>query len=267
MPCYTFGRTVIATCNDVIVARQVRGKFATSQPSSDPGQRRVPLTVFNVCGTSDSTFSDGRPWTVNGRGGSYTSTESPERLAPVRMTGNYGSENRSWKMWPSNLKPLREDLFEPGFAPADSRGFNKCIQMRFQRRRYTLNSSRFQSKVPWQSLQSTRRGAITIGPFAPRICDNDSRRPPPPSSRQSHWRTRNPSLRLIAKRQPPSESDSNGFAEFSADQPVGGDKSSIKQWQDFTFKESTRYDYGMPQWLASKSIHVLRSTAHRKIGF
>jgi len=111
LPCYTFGGTY-RDCQDVVVSREVAR--ACNQPYEVIPLGTDFLSRFGDYAERAVYLSDGCV-RVN-RGADLYLNELARTIAPVRMTGNYGSEVLRWV---PAFKPVRPDgeLFATDFLP------------------------------------------------------------------------------------------------------------------------------------------------------
>jgi asparagine synthase (glutamine-hydrolysing) len=162
-------------------------------------------------------------------------------IAPVRLTGNYGSEivrgNVAFKP-----QAFAGGLLEPEFA---QRVRDAAATYQAERNCHPLTFIAFK-QVPWHhySRLSVEQSLLTIrSPFL----DNDVvsllyRAPP------DLWSSSEPSLRVIKDGNPLLGSLPTDRGLVLDDNSLVGDLR--RRWIEFTVKAEYAYDYGMPQRLA-----------------
>ena len=242
MPCYTFGGPY-RDCTDVLIARKVallcRQPHDTIVVGSDfikefPGL--VERAIYVSDGAMDATGSV--ELFVNGivRG-----------IAPVRLTGNYGSEIIRENI---AFRPIsgHEEVLEPAFANM-VREAQTTYRSESQCHRLTFIAFK---QVPWHhySRLSVEQSQLTMrSPFLDNELVSLMYQAPPDLAV-----SKVPALRLIA--------DGNvKLARIPTDrgllhQPVPIITRFRHLYEEFTFKAEYAYDYGMPQWVAAID-HVL----------
>jgi asparagine synthase (glutamine-hydrolysing) len=245
LPCYSFGGPY-RECQDVTIAREVAELCGQSHQVIPVGQdflsrfaRYAERAVYLSDGCAD----------VNRASDLYLNERARE-IAPVRMTGNYGSEVLR------RTKPHLPQAPTPAFKPVDPLPglFRPEIvsQIGIAKQTYAhaldANAASFAvfRQAPWHhygllTLEETQVGVRT--PFL----DNDLvqlvfRAP------QSALVSSDVCLRLI--------SDGNtDLRRILSDRGLGGDHgrmltSIARGYLEFTFKAEYAYDYGMPQKVA-----------------
>jgi asparagine synthase (glutamine-hydrolysing) len=242
LPCYTFGSTY-RDCNDVRIARLVAKLCRQSHETIEVGQQffsEFPSLAEQAVYVSDGTMD------VTGSVELYVNRIA-RKIAPVRVTGNYGSEILRGNV---AFRPsvLHAGLLEPEFAKlvhtASTTYDSECEGHR-------LSFIGFK-QVPWHHYArlSVEQSQLTLrSPYL----DNDlvslMYQAPP-----DLFLSTAPSLRLIA--------DGNSeLAKVRTDRgllycppPVTGNMQHF--YEEFTVKLEYAYDYGMPQWLA-RIDHIL----------
>jgi asparagine synthase (glutamine-hydrolysing) len=168
-------------------------------------------------------------------------------IAPIRVTGNYGSEIlrsvRSFKPNPPNGK-----IFHPDFRP-HVREAVKSYEDAIKGHRLSFMVFK---QMPWhhygrlalEQSQLTQRS-----PFLDYELVRNVYQAPPETTREDEI-----SLRLIADGNP-------RLRKYMTDRGVGGDSNFFfsmiaRSCLEFTFKAEYAYDYGMPQWIA-KIDHLI----------
>jgi asparagine synthase (glutamine-hydrolysing) len=248
LPCYTFGKqSGIRQCRDAVIAREVASACAQSHEVIPVGQEffaKFPYyaerTVYLSDGCVDLTHSP-----------DLFLNERARLVAPVRMTGNYGSEvlrlSRAFK--PAQLT---RGLFSQEFLPhIDAAGQTYATL----RRGHPVSFAVFR-QAPWHhyGLLALEETQLTLrSPYL----DNDLVRTVFRAP-QSALATNDICLRFIG------EGDA-ALRGISTDRGLngvpGGFSATMQQrFLEFLFKAEYAYDSGMPQWLAQ--IDHLLSPLH-----
>jgi asparagine synthase (glutamine-hydrolysing) len=236
LPCYTFGGTY-RDCTDVKIARQVAKLCGQSHETITVDSQFFPefprlaeKAVFISDGTMDVTGSV--ELFVN---------RIARDIAPVRLTGNYGSEILRGNV---AFRPgyVPDQLFDPEFAELIQQT-NVTYQSEYQCHKVSFIAFK---QVPWHhySRISVEQSQLTMrSPYL----DNDFVSLMYQASTDLAL-SKQLSLRLIA--------DGNkDLARVPTDrgllpQPIPGITKLQHQYQEFMFKAEYAYDYGMPQWMA-----------------
>ncbi len=236
LPCYTFGGAYRA-CADVKIARRIAMLYAQSHRTIAVGADF--LTKFPSLAEKAVFISDGA-MDVTGAVELYTNRIA-RQIAPVRMTGNYGSE-----IFRGNVafKPqkLATDMLQPEFAESVR---TAGATYRAERNGHPLSFIAFK-QVPWfhYSRLAIEQSQLTLrSPYL----DNDLvalmyRAPSQLRSSNEPW------LRLIHEGNPL-------LAKLPTDRGLVYGETSIfgkirKLSAELTAKAEYAYDYGMPQRLA-----------------
>jgi asparagine synthase (glutamine-hydrolysing) len=237
LPCYSFGG-MYRDCQDVTLARRIA--HACKQP----------YTVIPVGREFLSQFSHYAERTVYLTDGCVDVSHSPDlfaneraaRIAPVRMTGNYGSEVlRSSRAF----KPVSP---APGIFTRDFLGnvdlaattYNEILRV------HPLTFAVFR-QAPWHhyGLLALEQTQLTIrSPFLDNDLVRTVFRSPPLSLAGADI-----SLRLI------NDGDKS-LMRIRTDRGLAGEHWGLsalmlRSYLEFTAKAEYAYDYGMPQWLAT----------------
>jgi asparagine synthase (glutamine-hydrolysing) len=245
-PCYTFGGTY-RECRDVILARRV---------ARTCGQSHQVITVGNEFLSHFPRYAERAVYLSDGcvevnRATDLYVNEKAREIAPVRMTGNYGSEvlraSRAFK--PS--RPL------PGlFCPELNRYFRHAettycglVQT------HPVTFAAF-CQAPWYqcaflALEQTQ--LLQRSPFLDNELVRTVFRAP-----LSGLITRDACLRLIADGNPALLHIQTDRGLANGHNPLAA--KMIRGFLEFTFKAEYAYDYGMPQWVAR--IDHLLSPVH-----
>ncbi|MCC6544762.1 MAG: hypothetical protein IT392_09720 [Nitrospirae bacterium] len=241
LPCYTFGGTY-RDCTDVRIARRVAE--VCSQPHETIIVGPQFYSEFSKLAEKAVYISDGA-MDVTGSVELYVNRIA-RQIAPVRMTGNYGSE-----ILRGNIAFKPGSLSEGLLAPEFFRQVRAASTTYDSERQCHLVSFIAFKQVPWHhySRLSVELSQLTMrSPYL----DNDivSLMYQAP---QDLLLSKVPSLRLIA--------DGNAkLARIPTDRgllyhPLPAITKCRNRYEEFTFKAEYAYDYGMPQWVA-KIDHV-----------
>ena len=242
LPCYTFGGEY-RDCADVRIAQRIAKLCGQAHRTLTIGQGFC--AEFPSLAERSIYISDGA-MDVTGSVELYANRLARD-IAPVRLTGNYGSEIVRGNV---AFRPgaVDTELLSPDFLP-----LIQAAERAYQNEREGHEVSFIAFKqVPWYHYArfSIERSQLT--PRSPYL-DNElvslMYQAPPDS-----WRSKSPSLDVIADGNPQ-------LALVPTDRGDVGTSSRLvdrlrKRYQEFTFKAEYAYDYGMPQWLAA-SDHVL----------
>ena len=235
LPCYTFGGAA-RTSHDVRVARQVA--LLRDQPHHVIRVGREFLESFADYAERTIYLTDG--CADVSRSADLYVNRIARRVAPVRMTGNYGSEvlRRVRAFKPVTLM---RGLFAPELAaqlPRASRTYGSVL------RGHPLSFAVFR-QAPWHhyGLLALEESQLSVRtPYLDNEFVATLFRAPERAVAGSDV-----SVRLIADGDPrllDVETD-------RAVQPRRPESSSIgRAVREFSFKAEYAYDYGMPQWLA-----------------
>lgn len=236
LPCYTFGGPY-RDCADVTIAHklaQVTQQAHTVLPILSDFFRDFGELAEETIQVSDGTMD------VSGAVELYMNRKAVA-IAPIRLTGNYGSE-----ILRSNVAFRPRKLDRTLYTPE----FNRLIDGAEETYRSEATGHRLSfiafKQVPWHhySRYSVEKALLT--PRSP-FLDNDLvglayRAPVHPEGSAA------PLLRLIADGSPT-------LGRIGSDRSLRHGPPSIlnhlvTQWQEFTAKAEYAYDYGMPHWLA-----------------
>jgi asparagine synthase (glutamine-hydrolysing) len=243
LPCYTFGGT-FRECHDVRVARQVAEASAQSHEVISIGQdflsrfpRYAERTVYLTDGCVDVSHCP-----------DLYANERAREIAPVRMTGNYGSEVLRQVVAFKPHEPL-PGLFHPEllrYTQQAGETFRSLVQG------HPLSFAVFR-QAPWHhyGLLALEQSQLSLrSPYL----DNELvrlvfRAPASTITRDDLC------LRLIADGDPT-------LARIPTDRGLGGDRRYLRAallpgLSEFARKAEYAYDYGMPQRLA-RVDHLLR---------
>jgi asparagine synthase (glutamine-hydrolysing) len=233
LPCYSFGG-MYRDSQDVQVARRV---------AQICGQQHETLRIDGEFLAAFPQYAERTVYLTDGcvevrHAGDLYLNQRAEKIAPVRMTGNYGGEVlRSVRAF-RPVEPT-EDLFDKDFsahlerAKETYRGLIDCHPLTFAAFR----------QAPWHhyGLLSLEQSQLTLrSPFLDNEFVRTVYRAP-----KSTLTGDAISLRLIADGSP-------ALRRLRTDRGLGGNlpgwlESAQRNYFEFTFKAEYAYDYGMPQ--------------------
>ena len=236
LPCYSFGG-MFRECEDVTLARRVAQ--ACGQPYEVIPVGKEFLSKFSHYADRTVYLTDG--CTDVSHSPDLFANERAATIAPVRMTGNYGSEVlRSSRAFKPVQPPAA--LFTPdflGYVDSTKATYSNLI------RGHPLSFATFR-QAPWHhyGLLALEQTQLAVrSPFL----DNDFVRTVFRAP-QSSLKNADTSLRLIA--------DGNAsLLRIRTDRGLAGEHRGLtaaasRRFLEFTTKAEYAYDYGMPQWLA-----------------
>ncbi|MBZ5706576.1 MAG: hypothetical protein LAN63_14595 [Acidobacteriia bacterium] len=242
LPCYTFGG-MFRDCQDVVLARQVANLCEQSHEMIPVG--REFLSHFPQYAERTVYLTDG---CANVRCSSdLYANERAAKIAPVRMTGNYGSEILRRLVAFKPVQPAPE-LFHPDFLPHVHSAQGTYAGVRGG---HALSFIAFR-QAPWHhyGLLALEQTQLSLrSPFL----DNDLvrtafRAPDSANAASDIFEDNDACVRLIA--------DGNAaLGRIRTDRGFGGAHGRLpaalsRGLLEFTFKAEYAYDYGMPQWVA-----------------
>lgn len=236
LPCYSFGGT-FRDCQDVLMARQVaraRGQRHEVIPVAQEFLSRFPRyaerTVYLTDGCADVSRSP--DLYVN---------EQARKIAPVRMTGNYGGEVlraiRAFKAGEPGTGLFRPELL--AYIQEARETYAGLIGVR------PISFSVFR-QAPWHHYGLLALEQTQLGLRSPYL-DNDFVRTVFRAP-ESTCLNNDVCLRLIA------DGDA-GLGQIRTDRGLASNHGRLmaaaaRGLLEFTFKAEYAYDYGMPQWVA-----------------
>ena len=243
LPCYTFGDGVgFRQCRDVVVAQEVARTCKEPHEVIPVGEgflSRFPhyaeRTVYLTDGCLDLTHSP-----------DLYLNEKARLIAPVRMTGNYGSEvlRRSVAFRPVQPAP---GLFRPEFLTHVQAATDTYARLRQE---HPVSFAVFR-QAPWHHYGLLALEQTQLSLRSPYL-DNDlvrlAFRAPDAALHSDLW------LRLIG-------AGNAALWQIPTDRGVTGGpghfaSAAYRAFLEFFFKAEYRYDQGMPQWVASID-HIL----------
>ena len=237
LPCYSH-RGVFRECADVRIARRVAklckqphrtitvdGKFFSDFPTL------AKQSVYITDGAMD----------VTGAAGLHVNRIARSEIAPVRMTGNYGSEILR-RLVAFKPRSLDRSLFKPEFAQY----LDEAASYYAAESRDAVLSFIAFKQVPWHHYArfALEQSQLTIrSPYLDNELVALAYQAP-----AELGVNRQLAKRLIADGNP-------ALATFPTDRgPLGRDGflgRLREQYQELTFKAEYAFDYGMPDWLAN----------------
>jgi asparagine synthase (glutamine-hydrolysing) len=241
LPCYTFGGQ-FRECEDLVIARKVAR--LCNQPHEVIPVGEEFLSSFSHYAERTVYLSDGCAPVY--RASDLYANQRARAIAPVRMTGNYGSEVLRWT---PAFKPTEPPagLFRPellSHVGAAKETYAAVAQG------HPVSFAVFR-QAPWHhygllALEQTQLSLRT--PYL----DNDFvrtafRAPAPAFARRDTMNT-DLCLRMVA------DGDA-ALRKMRTDRGLGGNGGELSRKLsryslEFTFRSEYAFDYGMPQWLA-----------------
>jgi asparagine synthase (glutamine-hydrolysing) len=236
MPCYSFGG-MFRDCHDVRIARKVAAACGQSHeviPVGDEFLSRFPQyaerTVYLTDGCANVS-----------RSADLFVNERARRIAPVRMTGNYGGEVLRRVRAFKPVQPL-PGLFSPELLPylrQSEATYAELLQV------HPLSFAVFR-QAPWHHYGLLALEQTQLSLRSPYL-DNDFVRTVFRAP-ESACVNNDVCLRLIA------DGDA-ALRQIRTDRGLAGgpgrlSSAAVRNLQEFTFKAEYAYDYGMPQWVA-----------------
>jgi asparagine synthase (glutamine-hydrolysing) len=241
VPCYTF-RGMYNDCQDAIISRRVAE--ACEQPHQEifVGQEflsRFPQYAERAIYLTDACVDVSRSPVLY-------ANERAAQIAPVRMTGNYGSEILRRMVGFKPSEPPR-GLLNAGLSP-HLRKARETYSGLLQGHPVSFIAFR---QVPWYHWGLLALEQSQLSPRSPYL-DNDLvrtafRAPKSSLVKGAIFVDTNDCLRLIG--------DGNAaLGAIRTDRGLGGPGGPLgaltRAFLEITFKAEYEYDYGMPQWVA-----------------
>ncbi len=237
LPCYSFGGT-FRDCEDVVLARQIAKLCGQSYEVIPVGDdflsdfaRYAERTVYMTDGCAGVS-----------RACDLYANEYAAKIAPVRMTGNYGSEvlRRLRAFKPVDPMP---GLFNPEVEEQTkiaSQTYRQLLQT------HAVSFIAFR-QLPWHHFGNLALEETQITMRSPFV-DNDIvrtsfRAPESGMVKSDIFIDSNDCIRLI------KDGDTR-LQGIPTDRGLNGGSALSRALLEFTFKAEYAYDYGMPQWLA-----------------
>ena len=238
LPCYTFGGTY-RDCRDVTVARRVAKVCQQPHEVITVGEEflaRFPYyaerTVYLTDGCADV-----------GRAAALFANEKAREIAPMRMTGVYGSEilRRLRGFKPAEPTP---GLFGPEFL---SYVHGAKDTYRSLLKLHPVSFTAF-SQTPQRAVDQLEQTQVGVRfPFLDNDIVRTAFRAPSATTPKGDSSDNDVCLRLIADGSP-------ALRRILTDRGLGGASgwmsAASRAFLEFTFKSEYAYDYGMPQFVA-----------------
>ncbi|HWZ99301.1 MAG TPA: asparagine synthase-related protein [Candidatus Dormibacteraeota bacterium] len=237
LPCYTFGGSY-RDCQDVLLAREIAEMCGQSHQVIPVGEEflsRFPYYAERAVYLADGCVGVSRACDL------YIN-EYAAKIAPVRMTGNYGSEV---------LRRLR--AFKPVMPHAGL--FNSDLHTQIQSASETYSqilqghAVTFVAfrQLPWHHFGNLALEETQVTMRSPFV-DNDLvrtafRAPDSGTVKSDIFVDNDDCIRLIG------DGDAR-LQKIPTDRGLNGASPLSRAFLEFTFKAEYAYDYGMPQWLA-----------------
>jgi asparagine synthase (glutamine-hydrolysing) len=243
LPCYSFG-SLYNDCYDVRISREVAKICHQSHQVLDVGRKF--LIEFPSLAEKTVYITDGG-LDVSGSADLYVNRLARE-IAPVRLTGNYGSEILRGTRHLKAMPPCK-GLFEPSFEREINLAAD-TLSKTWQGHRVSLAAFK---QVPWHHYNRLCLEQSQLTVRSPYL-DNDLVR----LMFQAPGEVLNSpeiSLRLI--------NDQNSqLGNIMTDRGLGGNRPYLYSkiahlYREFLFKADYAFNYGMPQWLAKLDHFVL----------
>jgi asparagine synthase (glutamine-hydrolysing) len=241
LPCYSFGGPY-RDCQDVILARRV---------ASMCGQPHEVIPVGGDFLTRFSHYAERAVYLTDGtvevnRASDLFVNERAREIAPVRMTGNYGSEVLRWVPAFKPSEPVT-GLFHKDFLPHTQTARATYATVA------TGNPVSFAvfRQAPWHhyGLLGLEQTQLTVrSPFLDNDFVRTAFRAPKPELARNGPANTDVCLRLIAE-------GNKELGHLRSDRGLGVDQDTLSgrllhEYLEFTFRAEYAYDYGMPQWVA-----------------
>jgi len=249
LPCYTFGGRY-RDCADVRIARKLAkicGQPHTTIPMGNDFFTDFPALAEKTVWLTDGAMD------VSGAVELYVNRLARE-IAPVRLTGNYGSE-----ILRSNVAFRPGSLDTALFTPEFCRLLGEAAETyRSEAAGHRLSFIAFK-QIPWHHYA---RLAVEKSQLAPRtpFLDNELVALAYQAPLESAGSTA-PLLQLITEGNPALGSVGTDRALRRRPLPILTRLATA--WQEFTAKAEYAYDYGMPGWLAQADHAVARLHVER----
>lgn len=236
LPCYTFASSY-RDCADVTYGRAVAR--VCGQPHQLIAVGDELLGRFGDLADEAVYLSDGT-MDVTGAVELYANRIARE-IAPVRMTGNYGSEILRFNV-AFKAQPLSKDLFS---AELQRLGQDAAETYRQEADGNRLSLIAFK-QVPWHhhSRLSLEQSQLTMrSPYLDNALVELAYRTP-----RGHEFNKTPALRFISRELPALGRIPTDRGLSYPPTPVW--TKMLHYYQEFSFRAEYAYDYGMPPWLA-----------------
>jgi asparagine synthase (glutamine-hydrolysing) len=237
LPCYSFGGT-FRDCEDVVLARRVAALCGQSHQVIPVGEEF--LSRFAHYAERSVYLTDG--CADVSRSCDLYVNERAAMIAPVRLTGNYGSEVLR------RLRAFKPVDPEPGLFRHDIDPHIRSAKETYAQliKAHAVSFVAFH-QLPWHHFANLALEETQVTMRSPFI-DNDIvrtafRAPVSTVVKSDIFADNDDCIRLIR------EGDSR-LGELRTDRGLNGGSLISRALLEFTFKAEYAYDYGMPQWLA-----------------
>jgi asparagine synthase (glutamine-hydrolysing) len=242
LPCYSFGGT-FHECEDVRLARKVAK--VCDQPFEVIPVGNEFLSRFPFYAERAVYLTDGCTY-VNRSSDLYVNEQAAE-IAPVRMTGNYGSEILRHLRAFKPVEPVA-DVFRPEFMSHVHEARATYAELI---KGHALSFIAFR-QTPWHHYGLLALEQTQLSLRSPYL-DNDLvrtafRAPDPAVAKTDIFEDSKDCSRLISD-------GSAALGRIPTDRGLAGTSGTpfsafSRGWLEFTFRAEYAYDYGMPQWVA-----------------
>jgi asparagine synthase (glutamine-hydrolysing) len=237
LPCYSFGG-LYRESQDVLLARRVAQACAQPFEVIEVGQKF--LSSFPLYAERTIYLSDGCA-SVSRTADLYVN-EIARQIAPVRITGNYGSEilRRLLAFKPGEPEP---GLYSHDFVPQIHSAKEKYLELR---QGHAVSFVAFR-QLPWYHYGILGLEETQVSMRSPFV-DNDLvqtafRAPDSGMVRSDIFADNDDCIRLIAE-------GNATLRRIRTDRGLNGASPISRALLEFTFKAEYAYDYGMPQWVS-----------------
>lgn len=248
LPCYSFGGT-IHECEDVRLARKVARQC---------GQPFEVILVGDDFLSHFSQYAERAIYLTDGcvsvsRAADLYANERAAKIAPVRMTGNYGSEILRTLRAFKPVDPVT-GLYHSDFISSVRQARNTYAE---QTRGHALSFIAFR-QMPWHhyGLLALEETQLTLrSPYIDNaIVRTAFRARDAATPKTDVFKNSKDCSRLIADGNPI-------LSRLRTDRGLGENAETLtgtfeRAWLEFTFKAEYAYDYGMPQWV-SRADHFV----------
>jgi len=236
LPCYSFGG-MYNESYDVAISRDIAKRCGQDYQVLQVGESF--LANFPALAEKAVYITDGG-LDVTGAADLYVN-QLARRIAPVRLTGNYGSEILRGARHLKAVPPA-PNLFEPAFEREIARA-PQTLKTVWQGDRVALAAFK---QAPWHHYNRlcVEQSQLTVrSPFLDNALVDLMAKAPASALDSAEI-----SLQLIRDGNPQ-------LAEVMTDRGIGGNGSQLHSrathlYREFLFKADYAFNYGMPQWLA-----------------
>jgi asparagine synthase (glutamine-hydrolysing) len=243
LPCYSFGG-MYRDCRDVAVAKQVAAACGQSHQIISVGDEF--LSQFPHYAERSIYLTDG--CIDVGHSPDLYVNERARKIAPVRMTGNYGGEVLR------GVRAFRAMQTVPRLFAGDFLPFLDAARTTYQQLTDDIHPVSFAAfrQAPWHhhGLLSLEKTQVTLrSPFLDNALVKTAYRCP-----KSDWVYNQVCNQLIAAGDPVMARIPTDRGDVCAESTLYS--RSRRRFIELTVKAEYAYDYGMPQWLAKADSFV-----------